>query len=191
MLVYVVRNRVNGKVYVGKTQLTLTRRWSVHVSNASRGVNTYFYAALRKYGASCFDVSLVSSHADTPKQLNEQERYFIAKYRASEREFGYNLTQGGEGMIPNETTRKKMSDAHQGKPGPRLGSRPSEATRNKISATLKAKLAAGTLTVPTTKGRKFSSETKEKMSNSRKGKPSYWKGKTLPRTMVESMHSWH
>jgi len=84
-----------------------------------------------------------------------------------------------------------MSDSHIGKPGSRLGTSQSQETRDKIAATLKAKIAAGVIKPPTTLGLTFSAATKENMSNSQKGRTSYWKGKKLPPSMVEKMHLWH
>ncbi len=137
MFVYLVRNKQNGKIYIGKTHLTLARRWNIHCLNAKKGLCTYFYSALRKYGPSAFELELLSSSATSPEELNEQERFYIAVYRSSEREFGYNLTKGGDGMVPNEQTRKKMSDARK-----RNGSSPMKGRHH--SATTKAKLSRAT-----------------------------------------------
>jgi group I intron endonuclease len=139
MLVYIIRNRINGKVYVGRTVKTLARRWREHITDAQRGSPSYFHNAIRKYGPGAFEVALLSGYAETRAQLSDQERYFIAKYRSAESEFGYNLTLGGEGYNqPNaETMRlrglaisraKKLKNFHH-----------SAETRKRISRSLEGR----------------------------------------------------
>ena len=45
MIIYKVKNKVDGKIYVGQTSQLLRARLSCHVCS-----NTYFGKALRKYG---------------------------------------------------------------------------------------------------------------------------------------------
>lgn len=47
MLVYLVRNLVNGKVYVGKTTRTLAHRWCNHKSLARRDGTAFLQTAIR------------------------------------------------------------------------------------------------------------------------------------------------
>ena len=100
MVVYLITNEVNGKVYVGKTVKTMWRRWCDHVSAARRGNIKYsrLYRAMRKYGSLLFSISVlhvVQSH----KELNRLERLEIAKRHAQDPQRGYNLTAGGDGSF--------------------------------------------------------------------------------------------
>jgi len=47
---YLVRNLIDGSMYVGKTIKTIRRRWQNHLAAAERGrINTYLANAIRKY----------------------------------------------------------------------------------------------------------------------------------------------
>jgi group I intron endonuclease len=153
MLIYLVRNKVNGKVYVGKTTQALEARWRQHVRDSRKKV-THFYLALRKYGLSAFELSVLSSSAESHEQLNEQEIYFIAKFKANDRAIGYNTTKGGDGVMAGRhqsiVSRAKIGLAHRGK------RRRASWRRNMALARL---------------GKKLSEQAKQNMSQARKDVP--------------------
>ena len=149
MLVYVVTNKVNGKIYIGKTETTLKRRWDSHVVAAKRGSKSYFHAAIRKYGPAAFEATPLSS-AVSRDNMEELEIFFIAKYHSTDCEIGYNLTNGGDGrggFKHSEETKRKISRSERGKrltPEQRVnvgrshrGGRHSEKVRQGISLTLR------------------------------------------------------
>lgn len=94
--IYLITNLVNGKIYIGKTTGTLENRWKEHVEAANRNIDTYFYHAIRKYGADNFKIeSLYYGDAD----LNELEQYYIKEYNSyKDSNIGYNETCGGDGV---------------------------------------------------------------------------------------------
>ena len=53
MLIYAIRNTVNGKVYIGQTVRSLEQRWAQHVL-LSRVRNMPVCRAIRKHGADKF-----------------------------------------------------------------------------------------------------------------------------------------
>lgn len=107
MLVYLIRNSVNGKCYVGQTITSLQRRWHKHISDArlKRGCRL-LGAAIRKYGENAFELSVVET-ASVINELNLLEEKFIRKYR-TKAPYGYNLSDGGFNRIPSRSTRRKM-----------------------------------------------------------------------------------
>jgi len=118
MFIYAIRNKTNGKVYIGKTERSLNRRWKQHLCEANRGMGFRLHRAIRKYGADAFTVSLLSTAA-TRDQLKELERDFIVKYCSINPNLGYNLTDGGDGLggFKHSTeTRQRMRVAKLGKP---------------------------------------------------------------------------
>lgn len=145
---YVAMNKLNRKRYVGKTEQGLQKRKGEHVSSAKKGSNLYFHNAIRKYGVEGFTWEVIY-RATTEAELNQMEKNFIRMFKSTGKEFGYNLTHGGEGGIPNETTRAKLSAAQNGKNF-------TEETRAKLSAWQK--------------GRKLTEVTKRKISEAHKGK---------------------
>ena len=50
MLIYLITNDVNNKVYVGQTTKSLEERIQGHRSAMVSGVDTHIYRAMRKYG---------------------------------------------------------------------------------------------------------------------------------------------
>lgn len=99
MIVYLIRNLINGKVYVGKTSKSLKRRWQRHVWTArSRKLfNWPLHNAIRKYGAEAFTIEPICE-ANTLTELNTLERFHIGQYCATDPKIGYNRTTGGDGV---------------------------------------------------------------------------------------------
>jgi group I intron endonuclease len=179
MKVYLVRNTINGKVYVGKTVESTGSRWVKHVSAAKHGSRTYIHKAIRKYGAEVFVVEELAS-ADSNEQLSILEQQFIKQFESSKSEYGYNLTLGGEGITGwshSEETKRKIGIANKG--GVRdeqLRARISQKlTGRKLSASHRSKLVGQVVTEEVRArisskllGHKVSDETRRKISESHK-----------------------
>lgn len=95
-IVYLVTNLVNGKVYVGKTEKGLQKRWSKHVENCRKGVGFRLYTAMRKYDPSSFSIEVVDI-AKSGKEMNDLERIWIFLMCSRDPKYGYNMTDGGDG----------------------------------------------------------------------------------------------
>lgn len=94
--IYLVRNVLNGKGYVGLTTLPLKSRWDLHVQAARRGLKeTLLHQAIRKYGAESFTVESLEE-AETLDELNALERRYIRSL-STRAPGGYNLSAGGGG----------------------------------------------------------------------------------------------
>ena len=122
MLIYLVRNRLNGKVYVGKHQrvhLGSDFRWKSHWRSARNGSRTHFHNALRKYGRESFEFTILQSGIATRQELNDAERFYVAQFKSNDRRFGYNMTKGGDGgpgtTVCRPETREKIRLALKGK----------------------------------------------------------------------------
>jgi group I intron endonuclease len=113
--IYIILNRKNGKVYLGKTN-DLKRRIKEHHSklNCGHHDNRYLQASWNKHGAKAFQFKILER---CPlEQLDEREKHHIAIYKA--RGLAYNLSDGGEGAsgaIRSPETRLKMSKAQKGR----------------------------------------------------------------------------
>lgn len=114
--IYMARNRVNGKAYIGKTTVSVRQRWFRHKTSAKRGSTTYFHKALRKYGADNFDVTEFAS-TDNADDLSFLEQLYIWMFNTTDDRYGYNLTAGGEGnvgWVPSEDVRQKIAASLKG-----------------------------------------------------------------------------
>lgn len=111
--VYAHVNKTNGKRYVGITsKQNPNHRW-----NSGRGYseNPHFRLAIEKYGWDGFD-HIILEKGLSDKEAMRIERELIAKWKTQDREYGYNMTSGGEGTPdyhPSEETRRKLSNARK------------------------------------------------------------------------------
>ena len=126
----------NGKRYYGITKQEVEARWKNGKGYES---NKYFYRAINKHGWGNFE------HIVIAKGLSEEEAKWlevelIREWDTTNREYGYNITKGGDSNpMDNEESRKKMSEAHKGENNPNYGKTLSEKTKQKMSETKKGK----------------------------------------------------
>ena len=116
-VVYVHQNKVNGKRYIGITNNTV-KRWygkGKHYDGCPR-----FFNAIQKYGWDNFTHKVIERGL-TLEEANERERFYIAKYKSTEKAHGYNITTGGDhaptmlGKHHSEETKAKMRKAALGR----------------------------------------------------------------------------
>lgn len=115
--VYQIRNRVNGKVYVGSSA-NMRKRRNTHFSDLRRGIhsNTHLQRAFNKYGEDSFifEVLEICSVED----LEERETWWIRSKNANNREYGYNSrlrVDSNRGFRHTEETKRKISVNRRGK----------------------------------------------------------------------------
>lgn len=97
MLIYKALNTKNNKVYIGKTEKTLEERKLNHFYESHQKRRTsYFYNALRKNKKN-FVWEVVEDNISDSTTLNEKEIFWIAHFKSTQKEFGYNMTDGGTG----------------------------------------------------------------------------------------------
>lgn len=160
--IYLRTNKVNGKKYVGLTTNLKRRqcRWkNLSEKYAGNAINN----ARKKYGIDSFDFEILKECKD--EELNKWEMYYIKELNTKV-PYGYNLTDGGEGMngyTLSEETKRKIGKANKGERNYNYGKHLSEKIRNKISESLK-----GTI---------FTEERKKKISESKKGEKNGMYGK--------------
>ena len=91
--IYIIKNKVNNKVYVGQTHVSIKLRFQNHLSAARRGLDYVIGKAIRKYGEDKFYVELLEEC--TAEELNDREKYWIAFFNSTDNKFGYNMSIGG------------------------------------------------------------------------------------------------
>lgn len=93
--IYKITNNINNKIYIGKTENSIEKRFREHCMDAFRDRNEKrpLYAAMRKYGIENFHIELVEE-TDNPE---EREIYWIGYYDGYTK--GYNATIGGDGKL--------------------------------------------------------------------------------------------
>jgi hypothetical protein len=89
---------------------------------------------MRKYGAQTFEISVLSSGIGSKQDLADQEKMYIAQYRANIAGYGYNMTPGGDGGCGlTESARKKVSEAQMGAKNHRYGKTNGQLQRSAVS----------------------------------------------------------
>ena len=91
--IYQITNDINGKIYIGKTEFSIEKRFKEHCNDAFRERNEKrpLYAAMRKYGIEHFHIELIEE-TDNP---TEREIFWIEQKQSFK--YGYNATMGGDG----------------------------------------------------------------------------------------------
>lgn len=97
MIIYEATNLINGKRYIGKTVYGLHKRKMEHLLAAKNNKeNVYFHLAIQKHGEHSFSWKILT-HCENLKDLSLMEKYYIELFKSNQRDYGYNLTNGGEG----------------------------------------------------------------------------------------------
>lgn len=90
--IYIIKNTINNKVYIGQTRTSVNQRWSEHLRHAKYG-DQVINRAMRKYGVDKFYIETLEI-CDI-KVLDEREMYYIDLYNSTDKSKGYNVSLGG------------------------------------------------------------------------------------------------
>jgi group I intron endonuclease len=93
--IYCIKNKINGKCYVGKTLKSPKERFSEHLYDAYKPTeeNRPLYRAIKKYGKDNFSLHVLEECTDG--LASEREIWYIKKLKTYAH--GYNATIGGDG----------------------------------------------------------------------------------------------
>ena len=133
--IYMIENLVDHKKYIGQT-INYNRRLYLHLHYLRNGihVNKHLQRAWDKYGESNFRFNLFHdltteleglSSEEEKKLLDDYEISWIKFYKSSNSDFGYNLSEGGDGATL------------LGERNPMYGKHRDETVKHKISTTLR------------------------------------------------------
>lgn len=109
-----IRNLVNGKVYIGKSNnIGLRLKGHRRVLNkdvCDSDTNNYLFRAWKKYGADQFEGILLEELNLNEELLNERELYWMGCFESLDSTKGYNLRSDSDSnCIVHELTREKIS----------------------------------------------------------------------------------
>lgn len=169
---YIHINKLNGKCYVGITSQEPKKRW---LNGLGYAKHLHFGKAIEKYGWDNFEHIILCKNL-SEKSAKELEIAIIAYLETQNPNKGYNITNGGDGVLGlkhTDESKIKMSNAKSGTNHPNFGTHLPESTKQKISEKLVGnKNAAGSVR---------SEETKSKMSASKYKPVAMYDGDTLIR----------
>lgn len=157
--VYIHTNKTNRKRYIGITSQQPQNRWLEGYGYSRR---LKFGRAIEKYGWDGFDHEVIYSHI-SESEAKSIEQELIGKLNTQDDRYGYNMTNGGDGVCGFKHTneaKQKMSVMKSGSKHPNYHKHLDEITRAKISNRLTGnKNAVGAIR---------STTTKERISNAKK-----------------------
>ena len=104
--IYMVRSPSN-KVYIGYTKKSVEGRKSNHEQDAKTS-DLPFHKALRKYKSRMIWTTVVDNISSL-SEAHRLEKFYILKYKSHISNLGYNCTFGGDGCVPTNRTKNKIS----------------------------------------------------------------------------------
>jgi group I intron endonuclease len=115
--IYAIRNKVNGKLYIGKS-INIHDRIKQHatlLNNKSKDENRYLINSWFKYGRENFEYFVLEYVEDSPnieELLKEKELYWIIFHGTTDSKNGYNLRlDSSTNMIVHPETRLKIKES--------------------------------------------------------------------------------
>ena len=91
--IYMHKNKINGKVYIGQTSKSLDERCGKNGSGYIGCIR--FYNAIQKYGWDNFEHEIIEDNILDREAANKKEIFYIKLYNSTDSNFGYNLQSGG------------------------------------------------------------------------------------------------
>lgn len=118
-IVYIITNKINEKIYIGKTH-DIRKRFSGYKNCKNSKTRSLIYNSIKKYGIGNFKVEILEHYdlISDSEFLIDREEYWILKCGSLSREIGYNVLLRGfdrTGTKASEETKKKMSESRKGK----------------------------------------------------------------------------
>jgi group I intron endonuclease len=90
--IYIIRNTLNNKVYIGQTKTSVEQRWKEHLRHSKCG-DQLINRAMRKHGITNFYIETLE--ICNTEVLNYREMYYINLYDSTNKSKGYNISIGG------------------------------------------------------------------------------------------------
>lgn len=107
--IYCIENIITNKRYIGQS-VDIYSRWSHHRSELNNHThdNNYLQKSWDKYGEDNFKFYIIEKCLK--QELDDKEIYYINQYKTLNRDYGYNLKEGGQsGLISEESNEKRKA----------------------------------------------------------------------------------
>jgi len=140
--IYILTNKLNGKQYVGKTEVSVKYRLQRHMTEMRKPTfKGVLHNAIRKYSIDSFEIECFEV---SNSFIDLWEKHLIKKWNTKAPN-GYNLTDGGDGCCGHKHTeewKRQASLRNRGKNNAMYGRNLSKKTREAISIGNKGKVVS-------------------------------------------------
>ena len=170
--IYMIKNKINGKIYIGQTIRTIEVRFKQHqTSSDCKAIS----AAIKKHGWDNFE----KEWYECPNEDLNFDEELLVREMGTLAPGGYNLKEGGGNGKLSEETKQKIGESHRGEKHYLYGKSPSEETKQKMSEAQRGEkhhMCGKSMNERTKQklreaniGKMLSEETKRKMSDAKLG----------------------
>ena len=185
-IIYVIRNKVNNKLYIGQTTnkkgfngryhfkgqgIEKVYNFNKYSKDKNKNYNAHLLRSIEKYGFKAFEVIEEFDVAYSKEELNKLEYMYIEIYETRNFNYGYNIRYGGNNGKLSEETKRKIKENHVDNSGENngfYGKHHTEETKRKISENSWMKGKKGELSP--NYGKHLTEETKQKLREANLGK---------------------
>lgn len=120
MIVYLIRNKANGKCYVGKSTRDLHTRWLEHIRHGRNGRPGALYFDLQMMGAEFFELRILFESTQE-SEIAAMERHFITLFQCVESGYNTAAQSYGGNYSHHRNARAKLSKTHRARIAQRVG----------------------------------------------------------------------
>lgn len=90
--IYIIKNKINSKIYIGQTKVSMELRWKEHLRHASYG-NQLINRAMKKHGCNNFYIEVLETCEVS--EIDNREIFYIELFDSTNKTKGYNVSIGG------------------------------------------------------------------------------------------------
>ncbi len=153
--IYMIKNNIDGKVYVGLSRSVedriLNHKSSLKSDTCGKSINRHLYNAVKKYGFENFSFSVLEVLPDDCETclLQDAEYKWMLHFKSLDREFGYNLRSDNstDGHKASKETLEIMSIIFSGENNPNYGNKWTDEMKSRMSEIKKAQYASGVVKI--------------------------------------------
>ena len=156
-IIYVIRNKVNNKLYIGQTTnkkgfngryhfkgegIEKVYNFNKYSKDKNKNYSAHLLRSIEKYGFEAFEIIEEFDVAYSQEELNKLEYMYIEIYKTRNFNYGYNIRYGGNNGKLSEETKRKIKENHVDNSGENngfYGKHHTEETKRKISEINKGK----------------------------------------------------
>ena len=187
-IIYIIRNKINNKLYIGQTieekgfcerynfsGEDIERVYKYHLYNKehNRSYNVHLLIFIEKYGFKAFEVDEEFDIAYSKEELDKLEDLYIKVYNTVSGDYGYNNKYGGANGKHTEGTKQYLRDINLGENNPMYGKYWTEEQKNARAEAVKGENNPFY-------GKHHTEETKKKISEANSGENIFLFGKSMP-----------